>query len=286
MLFILAAIVLLKVIKHIFVAILSVLGLFIILVAAVGFSTYNDVMDIRERVQEETTLLVLEDEDSEVIAGIAVNPSIEPIEEGIMPLDDRNIDFINNGIEKGDKDSIITGLQERSLVVNNSLFRIITISIDVLERAPLEEIDLEMVKVPKEDMIDILMGDDVYGDITDLVMEDEDFLNTLEQNIPDTTDLSIDIENMAREELTAEIKESLSGYGNSDEQVKGVMFMLFMSSMVKDNTTESIEYLYNNYREEKIDIYPESITFSLLKLSPKQITEQVIKQVSEEHNES
>ncbi|MFP4111538.1 MAG: hypothetical protein ACLFPQ_06910 [Candidatus Woesearchaeota archaeon] len=275
MLFIIAAIVLLKVVKHLFVAIISIIGLFLLLLAGVGFTVYDDVTDIREQITEQPSILVLQ-EDGNIIAAVGIDPEAETIEQGLIPLGEDDINFIEETRER-DESAPLTGLKEFSPDIEKDVFKIIEFDMAVLEDAPVDEMSVEFVNLQREDVIALMRSDDLYSDMAGMVLDDPEFMEMIQSQI--SPDMDINLEDIEKDEFEGILKESLSDFGSGETEIKGVLFVMFTAYMVKEGGSESIEYIYSNFREKNIIIYPESITFSVLKLAPKSIIEQVISQI-------
>jgi hypothetical protein len=277
--FVIAAIVLLKFVKHTAVAIISIIGLFLVLNAAIGFLVYQDVMEIREKSTDSPDLFLLKD-NNQIISGVALDPSISPIEDAVSPLSVEQLVYLNEQYDSGNKDEVLKEFQDYSFLVNDEVFKIVEFDISVIENAEIEDINVQMFTVKKSDILRLLNSEDVFGDMVNVVLEDEQFLNQINMIFP-LDEYDIDIKNIPKDNLKSQLKENLKDFATTDEEAKGLIFMLAVGAIVQDNQAESVKYIYGNYKEGDIVIYPESITFSILKLSPKSVVEQVITQVND-----
>ncbi len=289
-LFVIVAIMLLKLIKHTFVAVLSVIGIFLILNAAIGFLVYQDVMEIKDKSLTTPDLFLLVDS-GEIIAGVTLNPSIKPIENAVRPLDAEQLIYLNDNYFSNDKEIILSEFKEQSDIVDEQIFKIIEFDFATLENAPYENLDVQMFTLKKQDMLKLLKSEDVFQDMVDVILEDETFMNQLDSFFPsEEFDLesieenNIDIDSIKKDILKEQLKENLAEFAKTDEDAKGLIFMLGIGAIIQEDRTESVKYIYGNYKDGNIIIYPESITFSILKLSPKSLVEQIITQVNTQLN--
>lgn len=274
-LFIVAAIILLKVMKHVFTAVISVIGLFLVLTAAVGFIAYNDVMEIKDTAPNTPNLFLLNDR-TDIIAGVAFDPDTKPIEEGIKPLDQEQLDFVISNRKNLEREKTIEELKDEVDEIDEELFKIITFDINVIEEAPLEELNLQFINIEKETIIDLLRSEDIYGDISELMVEEDSVMEEMQEEMP----FDINVSDIAKEELEKQARDALEEFASTEEELKGMLFMLSIGAIVEENTMDGVRFMFENYKEDDITIYPETITFSILKLSPQSLVNQIIQEVN------
>lgn len=273
-LFVVASIVLLKIIKHTIVAIFSIIGLFLLLSAGVGFMVYNDVMEIKDNVMEKPSVFLLVEQE-EVMAGVIFNPSIEQLEEAVSPLGQDEIIYIEE--KEDDYDTIITEMKDVSTDLDAELFRIVEFDKSIIEESEVETINIQFFEIEKEQLLMLLESDSILDDIVDIILEDQQLWQSIQAELPD-----VDIEGLAKEEIMYDLQTYMGDFAQTNTEIKGILFMLALGSIFEGNPSEGAVYFYDCFKEEKINIHPESISFSLLKLSPKNIVEAIIEQVNPE----
>ena len=292
-LFIVASIFLAKFIKHVFLASLAIFGLLLILTAIFGYSIYKDAMQIKDDAPNKPTLFVLTNEDDEILTSFLLDPTQkDSLQEMIIPLDsdsNQNLEAVLN-----ENPSNILEEVNSNTGIDQELFKIVDFDISVIENSPIETVDMQILNVSKDDVVEILESDDVYSTMVDVALASPEIKSQIielvkielesgtgmsleELGLSDEDIDQIDINNIPKEEIIEQLKSGfLSDLAESPDELKSMIFLGFITKASADNPEEMVKYYFENYKDGSITVMPDSISFALLKMSPKAIISEAI----------
>jgi hypothetical protein len=270
LLFVVAAITLLKIIKHTIAAIFSIIGLFLILVAATGFLVYTDVMSIKDNVLSKPSLILLEGNNSVIVAGLIVEPDIQPIEKGVIFLNKGQIEKIKETLKTKKPNELVKETKEIEPKLEDELFKVIIFKEKFIDNSPIQKINLQAMEVDKKDIIVLLNSNSLYYELATEIV-DEGSLTSMP--------LPFDITDEDKAEIAEGIKDSLKEFASDEEQAKSMMFALSVAAVFQEEKENTVKYVFSEFQKGNIAIYPDSITFSILRLAPQSIVTQVIEQL-------
>ena len=307
-LYALAIILAIKLIKNVLVTIGTIIVISLLLMAATGLFVYNEIDELQNTLPVSNNLILLT-EQQQVLSGAVILP-IEGgmLHEGIKFLDNETVDYLSSYLSSEDYDSMLNVIrtsdfvdsqiiEERDLL--DETYKIFFIDITVLKESPVNEINLAELAgvdsgdfifdpIPRDSVIEIIRSDDPWlllADFIDVSVPDLSALETqLEQQGLEILDETYDdLDNRTDEiknEIISGLREGLiSQFGHDD--LSSLLFLLNLFSLIENEGAEGLMYLYTHYSDENIYIKDDSIIFSLLRLSPDALITAVI---NEAHN--
>jgi len=202
-LFLVAAVLIFKVIKKVLFSIFLVFLLFIVSIAGVGYFVYQDVMEIGEKFSQSSNLIILEDEEN-IISALQLS---EFDFEGITFLDD---DWIIN------KQAYFKNRDYKEIIDRN--YKMMVISSSMFSET--EDIDMDGSTLSSEQVFEILRAEDPMSVLLGYFSEGEDF---------DETETEIMKQSMQNE------------FGSLD--IKPILFGMMLGNAVKDNPLVIVDHL-------------------------------------------
>ncbi|MFP4656886.1 MAG: hypothetical protein ACLFNK_04905 [Candidatus Woesearchaeota archaeon] len=306
-LYALAIIMAIKLIKNVIVTIGTILLISLLLVAGTGLFVYNEVVEFQETFPVSNNLLLLT-EGEDLMSGVVMLPSTgDGIQESMKFLNTTMLDSLEAHLSSEEFDEIrgvvktSDYIDEETIEQNDYLeetYKVVFIEMDVLKDSPVGDIDLAALAgtteadsifstIPKEDSIEIIKSDEPWDLVHDFVDVGEPDLSGLEASLEDRgfeilNETEEDINNSVNE-MKAEIVEGLREgmrvqFGNDD--LGSLMFLLNVVSIMEQGGTEGMAYLYEQYSEENIYIKDDSIIFDLLRMSPDSLVTAVIRETN------
>ncbi len=270
-LLVILVIILFKLIKHPFVGLISiVVGLSLVALAAAGFLIYSDVMSIKENALSRPSMCVLQNKDQEVLAGIVIQPDVKPIEAGVIYLDQKQISIVQDAFRSHRESSLISSSRDFIPVPGVDLFKIVTVQEDFLKHMPANRIQLLGFEIHRDDLISLLESKNVYRDLAVKLSENKDLLSALP--------FQLDVSTMDKEALISAVQELIRRFASTEEQLKGAMFAMALVPLSQGSKAETIRYVFSEFQNENIVIYPGSIAINLLKVIPGNVLDQIIAQ--------
>lgn len=233
----------LRVFKKFFKALLLIFILIIIFLAITSGLVYSDVTSIITDIDEKPILLLAHNQ-GELMTGI----SFKINEEEFKLLSDQDINnykspFLNKNYD---------------LILGNN-FKIVSMDINKVSEIIGEETKIiEGIKVPKEEIINILKSDQASKDLKTILRD--------KLNIPNNTPIPLEIK------LNQNLKVNL----NDNSQVKATLLGISLSNSNFKNPENIISLIIDSYKEDEIEIYPETITFKIAKDLPSSLYRSII----------
>ena len=307
-LYALAIILAIKLIKNVLVTIGTIIVISLLLMAATGLFVYNEIDELQNTLPVSNNLVLLT-EQQQVLSGAVILPMDGGmLHEGIKFLDNETINYLSDYLSSEDYDSMLDVVRtsdfmdsqiisERDLL--DETYKIFFIDMNVLKESPVDVINLAELagvdsgefifnQIPRDSVIEMIRSDDPWSllaDFIDVSVPDLSALEAqLEQQGLEILDETYDDLNNRTDEIKDEIISGLregliSQFGNDD--LSSLLFLLNLFSLIENEGAEGMMYLYNQYSDENIYIKDDSIIFSLLRLSPDALINAVI---NEAHN--
>lgn len=302
-----------KFIKNILLAIGAVFLFTIFFVGGIAAFTYSEVKEMQAYGLTSANQLLLVDDD-EVITGVTILPAkkFSPLD-NLKPLSEQTVDELSTLYQNKEKKQMlkVTKLSEfytpeeiEMEQYKEEVYKIVFIEMDVLENSPLDSFKFSDVlgedaaiadalgEFSRGDIIELLSSEDEWEFMTEHVMENFDFSGSAVSNLVSEDDLptGMSIEDLADiEDITLSGEQKLSiveeqvismlrsvlldMFGTDD--LKLVMFVLNVGAIAGSDEVDGITYLFKEYKQKRIDIYPSSIIFDIIRLSPDSLIDKV-----------
>ena len=229
--------------KMIFAVISAIMVVLLLFGGVIGIAVY-DMKALSEKVDFNVNLAYYSKENYILGATLPiVNSAID--ETGIKSLSEsnfKNLDYTNLD-KKGSEFVIKFSREELEKIISAE-----TYSPSFLDNLNLPE--ESTIKLTKYEILDIIESSDAINKLTDKIFKDNNVNPLLIETLKPT--------------LISSLEEGLSEFGVSFNEA--LFFDLLMSSVDKNN----INYLetLSLYKDDKIEIYPNRLTFSLVKMLP------------------
>ncbi len=282
-LFALATFLVFKLIKKVVVASITVFLICLLVTAGLGFFAYKDITEIQSRLIEDPSLVLVNDVD-QIIAGFVFNPSGEEQDDKLIALNDIELNSINELlITDYDIDKI-----HKLYDLNKPIFKIFKISLSTFETAPFEEAKVQGYTLKKSNLIDLLKSENpteklITSMIDSIELENqlsEDELNSLNKNDEfDIVEFKEMIKLQNKDLFRSELENQISEFATSDAELKAYMSAAMFIGMISDDQGDALKHLFSEFKDGGISVEPETITFSILSMSPKKVFEYVIDEV-------
>ncbi len=306
-LYALAIIMAIKLIKNVLVAIGTILLISLLLISGTGLFVYTEVVELQETFPVSNNLFLLTEGDT-VLSGMVMLPVVEDgPAQNMQFLDNESISSLNAYLSSEDFDSMrdvvrTSDFLDEDIVSENDLmdetYKIVFFELAVIESSPVEEIDLAALAgvdhggdifrpIPREDSILMIREDEPWERLANFIGPEAPDLSELEASleeqgfeiINETEDIDEAVDESRKEIVDGLRRGMLEQFGNDD--LGSLMFMLNIFSIFEQEGPEGLMYLYEHYSAENIYIRDESIIFDLLRLSPDALVTAVI---NEAHN--
>ncbi len=307
-LYALAIVMAIKLIKNVLVAIGTILLISLLLMAGTGLFVYNEIDEMQQTFPVSNNLVLLTD-GATVFSGAVILPSTEDVlHESIRFLEDAEIADLESHLAEEDYDAMRSVVSTSDFIDEDVMeaedlldetYKIFFIDMEVLENSPVEAIDLGalagmdpaesiFLPIPREDSLEIIRSDDPWALLLNFVHVPTPDLEDLERQLEEqgfeildeTEDELNETIDETRQEVVDGLREGLEvQFGHAD--LPTMMFLLNLFSVMEQEGADGMMYLYRQYSDENIYIKDGSIIFDLLRLSPDALVTAVIR---ETHN--
>jgi hypothetical protein len=287
--FILAAFLVIKLLHSVIKIVMAVIGLCLILSIALGAFVFLDVKDMNERITTQPNLIVLTNE-QDVLSGIYLDPNNES-DQPFYVLNESQIISVENAIKENDKDPLVElNIDDFS---DADFFKIVTIDVDIIKNTPNTSVNFGQFIIHSDELYDIVTSTDSKDAIIQKVESDDDLIESFKESVIDESGIldvpgielkdvdSTEFNSIAKEQIVEIVSSSIDSFSDSDVELKGMLFASYFATILNKDL-DGAKLIFESYKNETINIYPESITFSLIRLSPSGIIDGVINRVEDE----
>jgi len=237
-LLLIAFVILLKVLRSVVIAVLGVVGLFVVLLIAGGIVLYVDASNLKSAFEGDKLFVLTKD--GEVKTGLVVS-DMQSLEEGNL------VDYLTSE-EVGEANSFFAEEEYGDLRGDNDLLIVFRYrAFNGTEGLEFEDLG---VSISYEE-IGLILEADTLEEAVSIMLDDEGF------------------EGEERDLVFAELLEEFG----SVEELKAVLLMFLFGDRVMD---EGPRFLSDNYVEENLIINPEFITIRLVERIPGRVTDRFL----------
>lgn len=229
-----------KLIKKIIAAVFAAFVLLFVIMAALGLFAYLDFKDFQENMTE-NNLMVLQ-EDDVVLSAVSFKFKSEDKDDRFNFVDSKTL-----GSPFNHKDH------------EKTYYKIVEFDLDVTEKMFSNNVEFEFnnesINISKENAIEILKSKTPANDVVTLLVDSIE----IDENLESVDEI--------KEDISANIAEEIGG----DEEVKGAMFGMFLTTKLKEEPTSTLKSFVSYYKSKDIRVYEKTMILRIFDSTPKSI---------------
>jgi hypothetical protein len=286
-----------KLIKNVLVAVATIFGISIVLIAGLSFFLYSEVSEIQTEFPNSNNLVLLKQGDK-ILTGIVLLPSEElDLVNGMKIIEQEDIDALSEFLADGDIEGMHSVVRSSDFLpeevveqagYNDDTYKIVFVEYDVLKNAPIDELDVSDITgttgsilepIPQEEVLSLLESENPWDGLTEYVVTgQEQFEEEVAEQFEEMNFTVVgSSDDDLREELLDGMKTQLNEQFGTDD-IKGLIFIMDLSAIASAEDAEGLKYLFSEYKDENIFLSETSVLFDLIRLSPNSLIDAVVDQ--------